>query len=309
MSVSGMYKMLSKDVGQVEQSSQLGISSHYIDPFTNNADMGMWWDSTSGMSTSGPPVKPSYDPARRWGLISGPSTLDHSGGGSTYVISGHIVGNSSTFVAENIGREGQAKARRKSGRDADRELKALLQRGDKEGMMAVVKAREVAKALSKTKGDCSPKDVGKGKDQKDAKWNAKARKPQAESNLEVEDPPGAQFSTQKNAYNAEVIKQLGFDPTVKPGQRHLNDSALRKKVGPSNNSMVRRLISFASLMRSQRSSPRVKKSHWALGRDRGSVQELLRLRTLLEVSFPEISVTHMMRKLLHRESLLFSSLK
>ena len=286
MSVSGMYKMLSKDVGQVEQSSQLGISSHYIDPSTNNANMGMWWDSTSGMSTSGPPVKPSYDPARRWGLIPGPSTLDHSGGGSTYVISGHIVGNSSTFVAENIGREGQAKARRKSGRDADRELKALLQRGD-----------------------CSPKDVGKGKDQKDAKWNAKARKPQAESNLEVEDPPGAQVSTQKNAYNAEVIKQLGFDPTVKPGQRRLNDSALRKKVGPSNNSMVRRLISFASLMRLQRSSLRVKKSHWALGRDRGSVQELLRPRTLLEVSFPETSVTHMMRKLLHRESLLFSSLK
>lgn len=40
-------------------------------------------------------------------------------------------------------------------------------------------------------------------------------------------------STQKNAYNAEVIKQLGFDPTVRPGQTSINDSAVRKKVSPS----------------------------------------------------------------------------
>ena len=51
-------------------------------------------------------MKPAYDPARQWGLKPGPSALDSSsGGGSTYVMSGHIISNSSKFVAENIGRE------------------------------------------------------------------------------------------------------------------------------------------------------------------------------------------------------------
>ena len=255
-------------------------------------------------------MKPAYDPARQWGLKPGPSASDGSGGGgSTYVMSGHIVSNSSRFVAENIGREGQAKARRKSGRDADRELKALLQRGDKEGMRAVVKAREVAKALNKTNGEAPSRDVGKGKNQKEATGNAEAHKSHSGSDLEVEDPPNVQVSTQKNAYNAEVIKQLGFDPTVRPGQTRINDSAVQKKVG-SSKPMVRRLISlFASLTRLQRYKFRAKKSHWARDRDRRSVQELLRLRIprLLEVSFPEISVTRMARKLLPFGRLLRSS--
>lgn len=41
MSVNGMYKQLSKDVVLVEPSSQLGMSSHYNDPSTNNFDIGM----------------------------------------------------------------------------------------------------------------------------------------------------------------------------------------------------------------------------------------------------------------------------
>jgi minichromosome maintenance protein 10 len=50
-----------------------------------------------------------------------------------------------------MGREGQAKAKRKFGRDADRELKALLEK-DKEGMRAVVRAREVAKMMDEKDG-------------------------------------------------------------------------------------------------------------------------------------------------------------
>lgn len=233
-------------------------------------------------------------------------------------MSGHIIGSSSSFVAENVGREGQAKAKRKSRRDADRELKVLLTRGDKEGMRAVVKAREVAKAMSKKKKEDPSKDPGKGKNQKDVKGKAKARKPESDSDLEVEDPPDAQASTQKNAYNAQVIKQLGFDPTVKPGQKRIDDSAVRKKVRLSTNLAVRYLISsYTSLTRWQHFNLLVKTSHsnWARGRDSGSVLGLLRLRMphrhprLLEASSQKISVTQMMRKLLPLGRLLCSNQK
>ena len=113
--------------------------------------------STSGMSTSSGPVrKPVYDPVRKWGLKPEPSAVGGTGGSATYVVSGHIVGgpagdSRSVFVAETMGREGQAKAKRKFGRDADRELKALLEK-DKEGMRAVVRAREVAKMMDEKDG-------------------------------------------------------------------------------------------------------------------------------------------------------------
>ena len=98
------------------------------------------------MSTSSKPArKPAYDPARQWGLKPEPS-IGGTGGSTTYLVSGHVINGStqdsrSLFVGEKMGREGQAKAKRKFGRDADRELKALLER-DKEGMKAVVRARD-----------------------------------------------------------------------------------------------------------------------------------------------------------------------
>jgi minichromosome maintenance protein 10 len=198
-------------------------------------------------SSSAPTRKPAYDPVRKWGLKPEPSVVGRTGGSATYVVSGHIVGgpagdSQSVFVAETMGREGQAKAKRKFGRDADRELKALLEK-DKEGMRAVVRAREVAKMMDEKDGK---RDKGKGKEVKTndkVKRNAKGKeKPPAKarseelsdsdsdsgSSLVLEDPTAT--SVQKNAYSAQIIKQLGFDPTMKPGQKRADDSAVKKKV-------------------------------------------------------------------------------
>jgi minichromosome maintenance protein 10 len=126
------------------------------------------------------------------------------------------------------------------GRDADRELKALLER-DKEGMRAVVRAREVAKMMDEKNGK---QERGKGREVKkndkrkvSAKGSRKASTlpeeldssgsgSDSDSDLVVEDPTTAQ----KNAYSAQVIKHLGFDPTMKPGQKRADDSTVMKKV-------------------------------------------------------------------------------
>lgn len=73
-------------------------------------------------------------------------------------------------------------------------------------MRAVLKAREV-----RTKDGADEK--GKGRDKK---------KKAAEK---ADEPPPPQ---QKNAYSADVIKKLGFDPTARAGFR--NESDVKKKV-------------------------------------------------------------------------------
>jgi minichromosome maintenance protein 10 len=197
--------------------------------------------------SSAPTRKPAYDPARQWGLKPEPSAGRDTGGSATYVVSGHVVGgpggdSRSPYIAETMGREGQAKAKRKFGQDADRELKALLER-DKEGMRAVVRAREVGKMLDEKNGkhekrkgkDVKKLDKGKGKDKGKEKASTKARSEtlndlssDSDSDFTVEQPTTA--GAQKNAYSAQIIKQLGFDPTMKPGQKRADDSVVKKKV-------------------------------------------------------------------------------
>jgi minichromosome maintenance protein 10 len=128
-----------------------------------------------------------------------------------------------------MGREGQAKAKRKFGQDADRELQALLER-DKEGMKAVVRAREVGKILDEKNGK---REKRRGKDVKKRdkvmgrrEWDDSG--PDSSSDLALEDPTMA--VAQKNAYSAQIIKQLGFDPTMKPGQKRADDAVVKKKV-------------------------------------------------------------------------------
>jgi minichromosome maintenance protein 10 len=163
------------------------------------------------MSTSSAPKrKPVYDPVRQWGL----KPEENSTSGATYVVAGHIISGSgfsdSMHIAETMGREGQAKAKRKLiGKDTDRALKALLDR-DKEGMKAVVRAREVATKY-RQEGD-KKTEVGSGL----------VISPNEDAVAQVNSPPN-----QKNSYSAEVIKQLGFDPAAKPGQRR--DSLMAKK--------------------------------------------------------------------------------
>lgn len=184
------------------------------------------------MSTSSAPKrKPAYDPVKQWGLK--PADADSGGQGSTYVVSGHIVSGSgmdsrSLYTTENIGREGQAKAKRKlSGKDADRALKGLLER-DKEGMRAVMKAREVGKtSKEEDNGGRSKKRKGTEKTKEGASKKSKSKRGSSEDS--DNDCPVQETHAGKNAYSAEVIKQLGFDPIAKAGQRR-GDSDMQKKV-------------------------------------------------------------------------------
>ena len=119
------------------------------------------------------------------------------------------------YIGETIGREAQAKASRISAKDADLTLKALLEK-DKEGTRALVKARQA----SGRKG--AIEDTGSSS----AQW--KPDPVSADSEEEVSsrsDPP------KKNAYSADVIRKLGFDPTSKAGKKSKHEVAeLQKKV-------------------------------------------------------------------------------
>ncbi|KAI6126388.1 hypothetical protein EDD16DRAFT_1554654 [Pisolithus croceorrhizus] len=173
---------------------------------------------TSGMSDSTVRKrKGDFDPSRQWGLK--PETTPND---STYVVSGHVVGGAagSLFISERLGREAQAKAKRKLERNTDRELKSLLDR-DKEGMKAVTKAREYAAHMAKSSKAASSGKVDKGKQ--------KARDPlstEDEVNTSLAD---VSSSSVKQAYSASIIKQLGFDPAAKGGKR-ADDPCLQKKI-------------------------------------------------------------------------------
>jgi minichromosome maintenance protein 10 len=151
--------------------------------------------------------KASYDPQRKWGLAPADGSAAPSSAieGATYVVEGHIVagGKRDLFINETIGREAQARAARLAGsRDADMVLKKLLA-CDKEGMKAVQEARRFAKtARAKRIADGHEKrkegDVG-----------------ECGSEEECESDEPSSDKPTKNAYSAQVIKRLGFDPTLK----------------------------------------------------------------------------------------------
>ncbi|KAI6037943.1 hypothetical protein EDC04DRAFT_2570506 [Pisolithus marmoratus] len=176
---------------------------------------------TSGMSTSAVRKrKGDFDPSRQWGLKPEATPND-----STYVVSGHVVGGSagSLFVSERLGREAQAKAKRMLERNTDRELKSLLDR-DKEGMKAVTKAREYAAQMSKSSKATSSGKVDKGKGKQKAARDLPSAENEANTSLAE-----ASSSSAQQAYSANIIKQLGFDPAAKGGKR-ADDPSLQKKI-------------------------------------------------------------------------------
>jgi minichromosome maintenance protein 10 len=160
---------------------------------------------TGGMTSSSVVKrKHDYDPKRKWGLEPSAST------GVTYIVSGHVVrgdnSTSSLFVSENMGREGQARAQRKMANDqTEKQLKKMLER-DRDGMEAVLRAREaVQKADSvKGKGVAKPSEGGSKKKEK-----------------AVEESAVEELNKPKKAYSASIVRSLGFDPTHKPGQRRV----------------------------------------------------------------------------------------
>lgn len=158
---------------------------------------------------SGPPRrKAEFDPSKKWGLKPADgSTGRDTEGGATYVVQGHVVSGSGMFVAESMGREGQAKAaRRAAGKETEKALLKIVGR-DREGMRAVVRAREVG--------------LGKEKEKAGAKGKEK----------EVEHENEEGVATRKNAFSAAVVKQIGFDPTaVKTGVRRVKEREVTSKV-------------------------------------------------------------------------------
>ncbi|KAI0060179.1 hypothetical protein BV25DRAFT_1828294 [Artomyces pyxidatus] len=209
---------------------------------------------TSGLTTGPPKRKSDYDPVRKWGLApeTKTPTLTSDAGGATYVVSGHVVSaKAPLFTGEKIGREAQARAQRASERDTDKMLKQLLER-DKEGMRAVEKAREYAAQMKEKERLERQAAKGKGRKGAPSAQKAKAR--------ETAEPsaPCKEGLAPRNAYSAEVIKRLGFDPTIKPGyrreedptdiQHQLQDLASRRKakdmlLGPRPGPRVRSSVS------------------------------------------------------------------
>ncbi|KAI0353346.1 hypothetical protein OH77DRAFT_1483713 [Trametes cingulata] len=163
---------------------------------------------TGGMSTVAK-KKAAYDPARQWGLKP-----EHESAGATYVVQGHVVSGAdsrSMYVAETVGRDAQAKAARKlSAVDSEKALQKLLQR-DKEGTKALMTAREFSKRKAEESKD------GKKKRENEAGEKRKREEDQEEGR-----------KPRKNAYSAQLIKQLGFDPTAKEGRKVKDDSVKSK---------------------------------------------------------------------------------
>lgn len=120
------------------------------------------------------------------------------------------------YVGETIGREAQAKASRISAKDADRTLKALLEK-DKEGTRALIKARQ-ASGLKGASNDANPS-------------SSKQKQDPLPSESEEEEDSSQPQAPRKNAYSADVIRKLGFDPTSKAGKKNKHEVAeLQRKV-------------------------------------------------------------------------------
>jgi hypothetical protein len=184
-----------------------------------------------GVGSGSQKRKADYDPQRKWGLqpangsVGSPSSSQLEGGeGPTYVVAGHIVaggaaGKHDMFLKEKVGREAQARAaRRTNSRDTDVALKRLLAR-DKEGMKAVQEARKYAmKAKAREKPrTANGKEVGKEEEDDgtgDNDSESSGNDDEEDDDDASTDRPRSTTMT-KNAYSARVIKELGFDPTVK----------------------------------------------------------------------------------------------
>ena len=232
-----------------------------------------------GMGSGSQKRKAAYDPQRKWGLqpangpVGSPSSSQMEGGeGPTYVVAGHIVaggaaGKQDMFLKEKLGREAQARAaRRTNSRDTDVALKRLLAR-DKEGMKAVQEARKFAmkakakereKKKTKTKRIPNGKKVGKetGDDDGESSANDEDEEEEEEEDTLADRPKT--MTTTKNAYSARVIKELGFDPTVKSlrgshGRRRRDreeeggDSEEGEEPEGSRNEIYSKVLSVSSL--------------------------------------------------------------
>lgn len=176
--------------------------------------------------------KHDYDPLRKWGLKpNDPGTASSGPGGAlgaTYVFGGHVVSNSnvaasSMFVGETIGREAQARAKRKMGNERVKEGEEMLV------------SRMVKKGRRKGDGGV----LVKGK--------RRAEREEEEEDGD-EDESGSEGERRekriKPLYSAEFVKSLGFDPSLKTGIGGGSGSGVSKSVQEK----VRVLFGFTVLL-------------------------------------------------------------
>ncbi|KAI0298475.1 hypothetical protein B0F90DRAFT_1669056 [Multifurca ochricompacta] len=195
---------------------------------------------TSGMSVGSgshsQKSKATYDPQRKWGLAPAMAPLlPHR----LPRWKGPPAGKRDLYLNETVGREAQARATRQaSSRETDKALKRLLTR-DKEGMKAVQEARKFGKKREKErriaegkKPSGNEKDLSRDRD-RDRDRKGKGKEEQEDDTGDSEDEEEGDEATfeatikpTKNAYSAQVIKRLGFDPTLKSSraQRRGDDS-------------------------------------------------------------------------------------
>ena len=155
---------------------------------------------TSGMSTTARKGRNNteYDPTRQWGLK--PENGSKGPGGELTYVFGGVVASSSRATApgiteQNIGREGQARAKRRiENRDNDRQLALLLGKRDgstSSGGHTGGSSKEALEIVRRAAQKATKKDSDKESER-----------------VEYEEP-------RRKAYSAEMLKCLGFDPTAK----------------------------------------------------------------------------------------------
>jgi minichromosome maintenance protein 10 len=106
---------------------------------------------------------------------------------------------------------------------ADRALKSLLER-DKEGMKAVMSARESGKVLMNSE------EGKKGRNKcEQGKGDRKGKQVADDACGEENDACGAK-KKQQSFYSAGVVRSLGFDPSIKTGSRRIDNSSSQNKV-------------------------------------------------------------------------------
>nr|GAT45932.1 predicted protein [Mycena chlorophos] len=152
--------------------------------------------ATSGLGTSAKAPKrknnSDYDPRRKWGLA--PLDADK---GPTYVMGGHVVLSGGGGV--------DAKESMRATENMGREGQAKASR-----QMA---ARDDEKRLLRALGERLPPSKEKDK--------APAPAPP---------PTATKPRPTKSAYTPELIQRIGFDPTLKPGQRRISGLGSRDKM-------------------------------------------------------------------------------
>ena len=174
----------------------------------------------------------SYDPARKWGLLPTNGTSRGADGESTYVLGGYVARSGSGDGASgfssiapgraesSMGREGQARAKRRQEGYAERELASLLERGALPGSgEGGGRAAEAVLLARRANAKKSGAEAGRRKPSERELKGGSGGETDAGTSAGSEEVRGrkinldsGQVEKPKKTYSAEMVKKLGFDP-------------------------------------------------------------------------------------------------